>query len=383
MTTPLAKQADLHLAVQARAPTCPVALAIHRYLFEHGYADQAFLDAHTHGADAAAREGAARGRSTARPRKPASRPPPSSAWRSSTPRRRRRSCKCGWGQERNRNGGSSSMAILALPAVAGKFGVRGGGYAMSNTNAWGIERTWIRAQEPATRLVNMNHLGRALTEYRDPPVQGCCSSTTRTPPSRRRNQTQVLQGLEREDLFTVVFDQTMTDTARYADVRAAGDDVPRRLRPAARLRPDQPAARHAGRSSRWANRGRNADVFGELLQRLDLGEDGDPQRRAGGDARRAVAAAGSGRRASCATYGAATPPYDGRPIQFVDVFPWTPDGKVRPVPGGLDADAPAGLYGYQPDPATDAIPAGADLAGERSRRSRPRWPSCRGPRCGC
>jgi hypothetical protein len=73
--------------------------------------------------------------------------------------------KCGWGQERNRNGGGSSMAILALPAVAGKFGVRGGGYAMSNSNAWGIERTWIREQEPATRLVNMNQLGRALTEY--------------------------------------------------------------------------------------------------------------------------------------------------------------------------------------------------------------------------
>ena len=28
----------------------------------------------------------------------------------------------------------------------------------------------------------------------------------------------MLRGLEREDLFTVVFDQVMTDTARYADV---------------------------------------------------------------------------------------------------------------------------------------------------------------------
>ncbi len=52
--------------------------------------------------------------------------------------------RCGWGQERNRNGGSARMAILALPAVGGKFGVRGGGYAMSNSAAWGIERTWIR-----------------------------------------------------------------------------------------------------------------------------------------------------------------------------------------------------------------------------------------------
>ena len=44
--------------------------------------------------------------------------------------------RCGWGPERNRNGGSAVAAILALPAVAGKFGVRGGGYTMSNSPAW-------------------------------------------------------------------------------------------------------------------------------------------------------------------------------------------------------------------------------------------------------
>ena len=44
--------------------------------------------------------------------------------------------RCGWGVERNRNGGSAVAAILALPAVAGKFGVPGGGYTLSNTGAW-------------------------------------------------------------------------------------------------------------------------------------------------------------------------------------------------------------------------------------------------------
>ena len=120
-----------------------------------------------------------RGRSSARPRKPASPPGRSRPSRSGTRKPRRRSIRCGWGQERNRNGGNSSLAILALPAVAGKFGVRGGGYAMSNTAAWGIERTWIGAQEPATRLVNMNQLGRALTEY-SIRRSASCSSTTRT-----------------------------------------------------------------------------------------------------------------------------------------------------------------------------------------------------------
>ena len=80
--------------------------------------------------------------------------------------------RCGWGLERNRNGGSAAAAILALPAVAGKFGVRGGGYTMSNFAAWTLDsRAWRDAPAPDTRIVNMNHLGRALLDYDDPPVQ--------------------------------------------------------------------------------------------------------------------------------------------------------------------------------------------------------------------
>jgi anaerobic selenocysteine-containing dehydrogenase len=56
--------------------------------------------------------------------------------------------RCGWGVERNRNGGSAVMAILALPAVGGKFGIRGGGFAMSDSAAWNQRKTWIGAEEP-------------------------------------------------------------------------------------------------------------------------------------------------------------------------------------------------------------------------------------------
>src|SRR5207248_6353715 len=126
--------------------------------------------------------------------------------------------RCGWGLERNRNGGSAVMAVLSLPAVGGKFGVRGGGYAMSNSASWNIDRPWIAASEPDTRLVNMNHLGRALTEYTDPPVNVLfvynCNPAATVP-----DQHRVLKGLEREDLFTVVFEQVMTDTAMYAEDR--------------------------------------------------------------------------------------------------------------------------------------------------------------------
>jgi anaerobic selenocysteine-containing dehydrogenase len=54
--------------------------------------------------------------------------------------------------------------------------------------------------------------------------------------------------------------------------------------------------------------------------------------------------------------GAATPPHGGRPIQFRDVWPLTPDRKADLFPERLDAAAPLGLYGYQPDPATPDFP---------------------------
>jgi anaerobic selenocysteine-containing dehydrogenase len=55
-------------------------------------------------------------------------------------------------------------------------------------------------------------------------------------------------------------------------------------------------------------------------------------------------------------HGVASAPYGGRPVQFVDVHPLTGDGKVHLWPEHLDAEAPAGLYAYLPDPATPAFP---------------------------
>jgi anaerobic selenocysteine-containing dehydrogenase len=54
--------------------------------------------------------------------------------------------------------------------------------------------------------------------------------------------------------------------------------------------------------------------------------------------------------------GAATPPHSGRPIQFLDVWPLTPDRKVNLFSEELDAEAPEGLYAYQADPGTTAFP---------------------------
>ena len=261
--------------------------------------------------------------------------------------------RCGWGLERNRNGGNAAMAVLALPAIGGKFGVRGGGYSMSNSASWNIERPWIGTPEPDTRIVNMNHLGRALTEYDDPAVNVLfvynCNPAATVPDQRR-----VLRGLEREDLFTVVFEQVMTDTALYADVILPattfleGYDFAKGYGPL-HLDLGRPVVDAVGEARS------NADVFGEICTRLGLLSGQEPTGELdlmlhvldtlpepiGADLRAGAVPA---------------PPFGLAPIQFVDIFPNTPDRKVDLFPAALEASAPMGLYRFQPDPATERYP---------------------------
>src|SRR4051812_36475467 len=350
-TTSLARSADLHVALKTGTDVV-VALAVHRYLFETGHADQAFLDQHTSGADvlreradpwtfdrAAEVSGVDASVIEAL----------AALYAKSSPAL----IRCGWGLERNRNGGNAALAVLALPAVGGKFGVRGGGYSMSNSASWNIERTWIDAPEPATRIVNMNHLGRALTEYNDPPVNVLfvynCNPAATVPDQRR-----ILKGLEREDLFTVVFEQVMTDTALYADVVLPnttfleGYDFAKGYGSIS-LDLGRPVIDAVGEARP------NADVFGDLCTRLGLLKDDEPS----GELDLMVTVLnrlpdqigrdlGEGR--------AATPPCGLAPVQFVDVFPNTTDRRVNLFPAALEASAPIGLYRFQPDPQTERFP---------------------------
>jgi anaerobic selenocysteine-containing dehydrogenase len=130
--------------------------------------------------------------------------------------------RLGWGPERNRNGGSACIAVLALPVLAGQFGVPGSGVIASLGNAtplaWDAREPDTPEARRRTRAFGMNEFGAALCDPTlDPPidvlfVQG--SNLAVTNPDQRT----VLRGLAREDLFTVVHDQVLTDTARYADV---------------------------------------------------------------------------------------------------------------------------------------------------------------------
>jgi anaerobic selenocysteine-containing dehydrogenase len=224
---------------------------------------------------------------------------------------------------------------------------------MSNSASWGIERTWIGEPEPETRIVNMNHLGRALLDYRDPPVQVLfvynCNPAATVP-----DQNRILRGLEREDLFTVVFDQVMTDTALYADV----------VLPATTFLEGYDFAKSYGTISLDLVRPvvepigdsrSNADVFGELCARLDLRREGEPAGELDMMVKIFEGLPGSIGR-DLGDGRAPAPPFGTRPIQFVDVFPNTPDRKVDLCPSELDASARHGLYHFQPDPATGQYP---------------------------
>jgi anaerobic selenocysteine-containing dehydrogenase len=352
--TPLAKQADLHLAVKPGGDL-PLALAVMRWLFANGAADRAFLAAHATGAEELERrvEGWTPERAAEVSGIPAATIEAfARLYAESSPA----VIRCGWGLERNRVGGSAIAAVLALPAVAGKFGVRGGGYTMSNTGTWQVASdAAVGEPEPATRAVNMNLLGEALLSYGSPPVEVLFvynSNALATSPDQER----IRAGMLREDLFTVVFDQVRTDTALYADVllpataflehqelaRGYGSYVMHRVDPVA-------AAPGEARP--------NYEVFTELTHRLGLARPDDAEEPAAyerallgnSDANRAVLAALDGSTIADAPCGAA-------PVQFVDVFPNTTDGKVHLVPAELDAEAPQGLYAWQPDPATAETP---------------------------
>ncbi len=351
--TPLARVADLHLPVRPGTDVA-LAMAMVRALFDEGRTDREFLDRHATGAEelrAAAADWTIERAADISGVTAGDLRTLIDWYASISPA----VIRCGWGQERNRNGGAATMAILALPAVAGKFGVRGGGYTMSNSGAWGIAaEAIVGVRAPDTRIVNMNQLGRALTEYNTPPVSVLfvynCNPAATVP-----DQNRVVRGLQREDLFTVVFEQVMTDTARYADLVLPATtflehyDIAKGYG-AYHLQLVQPVIAPVGEARP------NHEVFRELGERLGLTDPAELEGtgEAGGLIETALRLSPE-LGAAILEQRPAPAPGDGQPVQFQDVFPKTEDGRIHLFP--RDVAAPdAALYAYQPDPGTDRHP---------------------------
>ena len=348
--TKLAASADVHVACRPGSDLA-IALSLHRHLFERGLADQEFLDAHTTGA--AELRAAAEPWTFERAADVSGAPIAqiealASLYAETDPA----VIRLGWGVERNRNGGHAALAILGLPAVAGKFGKRAGGYTMSNSAVWGLSPDrWVEAPVPATREVNMNRLGEVLEHTAPPPVKLLfvynCNPAVTMP-----DQNRVFRGLGREDLFTVVFDQVMTDTTAFADV----------VLPATTFLEHYDIARGYGSMTLGLIRPvidtvgdsrPNGTVFAELARRLGL-LDAPPE----DDAQLLIQVSAAMPPETASPLLAdqlPEPPCGRRPVQFVDVFPGTSDRRAHLFPDVATA-APDGLYSFQADPATPAHP---------------------------
>ena len=130
--------------------------------------------------------------------------------------------RIGIGLSRHDNGGMTCRTLACLPALTGAYADPHGGALLSSGEAPGFDFSVLERPDllprPAPRVVNMIQLGRALTDPAlAPPVKALYVYSS-NPAAVCPNQTLVLEGLAREDLFTVVHEQVLTDTAHYADL---------------------------------------------------------------------------------------------------------------------------------------------------------------------
>jgi anaerobic selenocysteine-containing dehydrogenase len=126
-----------------------------------------------------------------------------------------------YGLQRHGGGGTAVRTIVCLPALTGDWRHSGGGALLSTSKAYPFDDAYLTRPDlirPGTRTINMTQLAEALHgELPGPPVRAMyvynCNPAAVCP-----DQSRVLSGLRREDLFTVVHEQFQTDTADYADI---------------------------------------------------------------------------------------------------------------------------------------------------------------------
>jgi anaerobic selenocysteine-containing dehydrogenase len=126
-----------------------------------------------------------------------------------------------YGLQRHGGGGMAVRTIVALPALTGDWRYPGAGAFLSTSKAYPFDNAFLERPDlikPGTRAVNMTQLAEALHgEIPGPPIQALFVYNS-NPAAVCPDQSRVLSGLKREDLFTVVHEQFQTDTADYADI---------------------------------------------------------------------------------------------------------------------------------------------------------------------
>ncbi|HXX71237.1 MAG TPA: molybdopterin-dependent oxidoreductase, partial [Candidatus Acidoferrum sp.] len=129
-----------------------------------------------------------------------------------------------YGIQRSDGGGMAVRAVAMLPCLIGSWKEVGGGLQLSLSGAYGLNKQALEMPElmkkalgrPA-RLVNMVQLGTALNSLDSPPIKALFVYNS-NPAAVCPNHNEVIRGLKRPDLFTVVHEQFLTDTTDYADL---------------------------------------------------------------------------------------------------------------------------------------------------------------------
>ncbi|WP_434512625.1 molybdopterin-containing oxidoreductase family protein [Desulfitobacterium sp. AusDCA] len=127
--------------------------------------------------------------------------------------------RIGNGFQHHDNGGMATWAVACLPALTGAWQLKGGGLIKFNSGYFPLNKEEVERPDllkTFPRVVNMNQLGRVLTEL-TPPIYSLFVYNS-NPAAIAPEQKLVLEGLSREDFFTVVHEQVWTDTARWADL---------------------------------------------------------------------------------------------------------------------------------------------------------------------
>jgi anaerobic selenocysteine-containing dehydrogenase len=129
-----------------------------------------------------------------------------------------------YGVQRSERGGMATRTIAMLPCVTGSWKEVGGGLQMSTSGGFALNTAALKRSDlmktslgREARTLNMVELGRVLIDVDDPPVKALFVYGS-NPAAVCPNHDQVVRGLMRPDLFTVVHEQFFTDTTDYADI---------------------------------------------------------------------------------------------------------------------------------------------------------------------